>query len=132
MRSYLMVAAGGALGSLARYGVSDAFSRWFGETFPLGTLVANVSGSFAIGFLATLMGPEGRLLVNPEWRVFLLIGLFGGYTTFSSFSLQTLALAQSGEWMKAGANVLFSVLLCLLAVWLGHIAAEIVGSTRRH
>jgi CrcB protein len=119
----LAVALGSALGGVARYGLSGLVARSFGETFPWGTLLVNVIGSFLIGFVATLTGPDGRLLVSPVTRQFWMPGIFGGFTTFSSFSLQTLTLAQDGEWARAGANVGLSVALCLIAVWLGAMLA---------
>ena len=91
--------------------------------FPWATLVANVSGSFLIGLIAALTGPDGRLLVSPDVRLFWMVGLCGGYTTFSSFSLQTLTLAQGGEWAKAGLNIALSLVLCLLAVAVGFAVA---------
>ena len=123
MVSYLCIAAGGALGSVARYWLSGIVARHSGEGFPWGTLLVNVSGSLAIGFFATYFGPEGRDSVSAEARQFVIIGILGGYTTFSAFSLQTLALARNGNWLAAGANVIASVVLCLLAVWLGHVIA---------
>ncbi len=119
MFSYLVVAIGGALGSVARFWASGAIAQRFGETFPVGTLFVNISGSLLIGFFAALTAADGRLLVGPGVRQFFMIGVLGGYTTFSSFSLQTLALAREGEWLLAGANALASFALCLLAVWLG-------------
>jgi CrcB protein len=121
------VAIGSALGGLARYGISGMVARAFGETFPWGTLVVNVLGSFLIGVVATLSGPDGRLLVSPVTRQFWLIGIFGGFTTFSAFSLQTLSLAQDGEWLRAGGNVALSVGLCLAFVWLGAALASWVN-----
>ncbi len=123
MLTYFRIGIGSALGGMGRYWCSGVIARAFGETFPWGTIIVNVSGSLVIGFLATLMSPDGRLLVPPDARAFLTIGLCGGYTTFSSFSLQTLNLVRDGEWLWATANVLFSVILCLAAVWLGHIGA---------
>lgn len=119
----LAVALGGALGSLGRYWLAELLAALGLTDFPWATLLANVSGSFVIGFIATLTGPDGRLLVAPEWRLFWLVGICGGYTTFSSFSLQTLTLAQGGAWARAGANIALSLVLCLLAVWLGRVAA---------
>jgi CrcB protein len=116
---YLAVAAGSALGGAARYGLSGLVARGLGETFPWGTLVVNVLGSLLIGFVATVTGPDGRLLVSPVARQFWMPGIFGGFTTFSSFSLQTLSLVQEGEWLQAGGNVALSVVLCLAGVWLG-------------
>ncbi len=117
--AYLVVALGSALGGAARFGLSGLVARSFGETFPWGTLVVNVIGSFLIGFVATVTGPDGRLLASPAARQFWMPGIFGGFTTFSSFSLQTLSLAQEGEWLQAGGNVTGSVVLCLVGVWLG-------------
>lgn len=128
--TYLWVALGGALGSVARFWLSGAVARQFGETFPWGTLLVNVSGSFAIGFFATLTAPEGRWLAPVSFRQFFIYGVCGGYTTFSAFSLQTLNLAQDGEWFRAGANAAGSVLLCLVAVWLGHLAAAGINSMK--
>jgi fluoride exporter len=94
-----------------------------GELFPLGTLVVNITGSFAIGFFAALTDPEGRLLVSPRFRQFFMIGVLGSYTTFSSFSLQTLDLFRDGGWLKAGLNTLLSFACCLAAVWFGRVLA---------
>lgn len=121
--SYLWVFIGGGLGSVARFACSGFIARQCGETFPWGTLLVNVSGSFLIGLFSTLTSPDGRWLVSASWRTFFMVGICGGYTTFSSFSLQTLTLAQEGQWFKAGANSVLSLVLCLLAVWLGHIVA---------
>ena len=99
-----------------------------GETFPWGTLLANITGSLIIGFFATLTGPDGRIFASSTVRQFVMIGLCGGYTTFSSFSLQTLNLANDGEWLQAGGNIIGSVVLCLLAVWLGHILAVSINA----
>lgn len=127
---WALVFLGGGLGSLARFAVSGLTARWWGETFPWGTLLANVSGSLAIGFFATLTAPDGRLMVGPAGRTLFMVGLCGGYTTFSSFSLQTLNLIRDGEWLPAAGNILGSVGLCLLAVWLGHLAAAGLNSIR--
>jgi len=125
---YLWVALGGALGTLGRFWLSSMAAGLFGELFPWGTLIINVTGSFAIGFFATATDPEGTLLVRPEMRTFFMIGICGGYTTFSSFSLQTLRLAQDGQWFAAAMNIVASNVGCLLAVWLGHVCA---GGFRR-
>ena len=130
MLNYLWVGLGGAIGSIVRFWASGLVARHFGETFPFGTLVVNVTGSFAIGFFATLTDPEGRFLAAPGFRTFFMAGICGGYTTFSSFSLQTLSLLREGEWAHAGANALFSVVLCLLAVWLGHVLAVLLTRTK--
>ena len=130
MQTYLWIAIGSALGGMGRYWVSGIVARLFGETFPWGTIIVNVSGSFVIGFFGTLTAPDGRLLVSANVRQFVMVGLCGGYTTFSSFSLQTLNQARDGEWIAAGANIGLSVLLCLMAVWLGHIAALAVNQLK--
>jgi len=127
--TYIWIALGGALGSVARYGCSSLAAQWFGETFPWGTLIINVIGSFVIGFFATLTGPDGRVLVAPDMRQFVMVGICGGYTTFSSFSLQTLNLIRNGDALGAGANILGSVALCLAAVWLGYLAAAALSQS---
>jgi fluoride exporter len=123
MEIFFWVVVGCALGGAARYGLSGLIARHFGETFPWGTLIVNVTGSFAIGFFATLSEPEGRSIAGPAFRQFFMTGVCGGYTTFSSFSLQTLNLVRDGEFFKAGMNVVFSPILCLVAVWMGRVAA---------
>jgi CrcB protein len=128
--TYLWIALGSALGGVARYGCSLLIANWFGQTFPWGTLLVNVFGSFVIGFFATVTGPDGRLVAAPDVRLFVTVGLCGGYTTFSSFSLQTMALVQDGEVVRAGMNVGASVVLCLASVWLGHIAAAALNGFR--
>jgi len=125
--NYLWVALGGALGSVARYWCSGLMARAVGETFPWGTLLVNVVGSFIVGLFATLTGIDGRWFVPSEARVFVMVGICGGYTTFSSFSLQTLSLAREGEWLGVGANIVLSVVLCLVSVWLGHITAVAIN-----
>ena len=123
--SYLWIAIGGALGSVARFWLSGVIGQRVGETFPWGTIVVNITGSFIIGFFAKITDTEGWL-VPVNFRLFFIYGVCGGYTTFSSFSFQTLTLARDGEWLWAGANVLLSVVLCLIGVWLGHFLATLV------
>ena len=123
---YLWIALGSAFGGVGRYWLSGFIAQRFGEVFPIGTLVVNVSGSFLIGLVASLSDPEGRLLIDPTARRFIMVGILGGYTTFSSFSLQTLNLAREGQWLYATANVTLSLVLCLLAVWLGHVLAQAI------
>lgn len=130
MLAYFLVAIGGALGSVARFGLNGLISTRFGETFPWGTLVINVTGSFLIGVFAAYSDPEGRVMISPGVRQFLMIGICGGYTTFSSFSLQTLRLAQDREWLYAGGNILLSVVLCLVAVWLGYALGAMFNSMK--
>jgi CrcB protein len=128
--TYLWIAIGGALGSMARFACSNLALAWWGPGFPWGTLIVNVVGSFVIGFFSGLTGPDGRLLVPGDLRQFVLVGICGGYTTFSSFSLQTLALAQDGEFVRAGLNVGASVALCLVSVWLGYVAAAALNAVK--
>ena len=127
----LWIFIGGGLGSLARWGVSGLIADKFGQTFPWGTLVVNVSGSFIIGLFATATGPDGRWLARAGFRTFFMIGICGGYTTFSSFSLQTMTLVDDGQWFRAGANGVLSLVLCLLGVWLGHILALSINAGRQ-
>lgn len=125
--NYLWIGLGSALGGMARYGCSGLAARYIGAAFPWGTLIVNVSGSLVIGFLAALAVADGRLLISPDARAFLMIGLCGGFTTFSAFSIETLNLARDGDWLWAGANVVLSVVLCLLAVWLGYMGASAIS-----
>lgn len=130
MGLYLWVALGGAIGTAGRYFISGVAARLIGETFPWGTLIINVTGSFIIGFFAALTGPDGRLYVGSSGRQFFMTGICGGYTTFSSFSLQTLNLINDGEWFRAGANMGLSVVLCLIAVWAGFLLANMINTMK--
>jgi CrcB protein len=121
--AYVWIAIGGALGSMARYGCSGWVARLTGGVFPYGTLVVNISGALVIGFFAAMSLSEGRYLIPPSTRLFVMTGICGGYTTFSTFSLETLNLMRDGEWPRAVGNIVGSVVLSLLAVWLGYIAA---------
>jgi len=127
---YLFVALGGALGTAGRYFLSGVVANAFGETFPWGTLIINVTGSFVIGFFATLTAPDGRLFVGGTTRQFVMTGICGGFTTFSSFSLQTLNLINDGEWLYAGGNVAGSVTLCMISVGLGSISAAALNQLK--
>ena len=116
---------------MGRYGVSRVFAFWVGETFPWGTLVVNVVGSFLIGFLAGLgTDPNSRFIIAPDLRQFLLVGVCGGFTTFSSFSLQTLELIREGDMMEATSNVVISVVFCLVFVWFGAALAGVFNHLR--
>ena len=130
MGMYLAVALGGALGTVGRYFISGVVANAFGETFPWGTLIINITGSFVIGFFATLAAPDGRLMVSSTTRQFVMVGLCGGYTTFSSFSLQTLNLMRSGEWAPAAGNMIGSVAFCMIGVWLGAISAAAINQLK--
>jgi CrcB protein len=126
--AYLWVAIGGALGSVARFWFSGLVARQFGETFPWGTLLVNISGSLIIGFFGALTDPQGRWFATPAMRQFFMIGICGGYTTFSSFSLQTLNLLREREWLYAGGNIVLSVVLCMVAVWLGYALGTAINT----
>jgi CrcB protein len=130
MQNYIWVAIGGALGTTGRYWLSGLVARLIGETFPWGTLLINLTGSILIGFFATLTGPDGRVFVGSTGRQFVMIGICGGYTTFSSFSLQTLNLMNDSEWFYAGANILLSVALCLIGVWAGYMLASTLNTMK--
>ena len=132
MRPYLLVALGSALGGMARLGCALAAELLWGTAFPYGTLLVNVLGSFLIGFIFTATDEQtGRFPTGPDFRIFCMTGICGGYTTFSSFSLQTFTLLRDGHGLAAGTNVLASVALCLLAVWLGQLAGIALGSAAR-
>ncbi len=127
---YTLIALGGALGSVARFWLNGLISTQLGPAFPWGTLIVNVTGSFLIGFFFTLTEPGGRVFASSNTRQFFMTGICGGYTTFSSFSLNTLNLAREGEWFRAGANTVGSVAACLAAVWLGHLAASYLNQMK--
>lgn len=128
--SALAIFLGSGLGGLARWWVAGWIGTRMGHVFPWGTLVVNVSGSFLIGLFATWTGPEGRWVAPVLVRQFFMLGVFGGYTTFSSFSYQTLELAEQGQWFRAGTNALLSMTLCLIGVWLGQLLAGGVTPSR--
>jgi CrcB protein len=122
---YLWVMIGSALGGLLRY----AISRWTmhlsptSTSFPYGTVLINVLGSFVIGYFGTLTLQSGKYPASDNLRLFVMVGVCGGFTTFSSFSLQTFEMLRGGAWGRALANVVFSVVLCVVAVAAGHLAA---------
>ena len=117
MTQALAIAAGGALGALLRYWVSITVYAWLGRGFPYGTLAVNVLGSFVMGFMFVLL--IERITMDGFWRAAILIGLLGAFTTFSTFSMETLNLIEEGAFVKAGLNVLLSVALCLAGSGLG-------------
>ncbi len=118
---WIWVATGGAVGSTMRYGMTGAVQRWGGGGWPIGTLAVNVVGSFAIGFLGALFLARGD--APSQARLLLLVGVLGGFTTFSTFSLDTLRLAQQGSWWPAFLNVALSVGGSLGAAWAGYAVA---------
>jgi CrcB protein len=127
LKNYFWVAIGSTVGGVGRFWISGLVADRMSGAFPWNTLVVNVTGSFLIGVLGALTAATGRLA--PEVRSFgihfLMIGVCGGYTTFSSFSLQTFRLAQDGEWLYAGGNAVASLIFCMLAVWLGFYLGRI-------
>jgi CrcB protein len=123
---YLWIALGGALGSMTRFWLAALVAEIMGPQFPWGTILINIVGSFVIGFFATFTGPGGRLIASFNARAFVMVGICGGFTTFSAFSLQTLDLARENHWAQAGGNVVLSLVSCLLAVWAGHALAGVL------
>lgn len=117
MMSWLAVAGGGAIGAVLRYGMANGLYALYGRSFPVGTLGVNVLGSLLIGALYILM--IERWALAAEWRLAVLVGVLGGFTTFSSFSLETLQLLEQSGPLPALLNVLLNVTLCLAACWLG-------------
>lgn len=122
--TYLAVGLGSALGGMSRFWVAGFIGQRWGDSFPWGTILVNITGSFLIGLLATLSVSDGQPRWSPVATHFLFAGICGGYTTFSAFSLQTLRLLHAGNWTQAGGNILVSLLGCLLAIWLGHLAGQ--------
>jgi CrcB protein len=120
---YLWVALGSAIGGVLRYALSRAFEP-LSPTFPWGTVVVNILGCFVIGYFGTLTLHNGKYPLSEAARIFVMVGICGGFTTFSSFGLQTFDLLRSGAWPRALANVLVSVLVCLLAIAAGHRLAQ--------
>ncbi len=113
------IAGGGAVGALMRFWVAGWVYGLLGRGFPWGTLVVNVSGSLLMGFLYVML--VERLAVAAEWRALLLVGFLGAFTTFSTFSLETLSLIEDGQLLRAMMNVLLSVVLCIVAAWVGMV-----------
>lgn len=122
--NYLIVGIGGLFGAISRYAISLWIGQKWGRSFPLGTFVINVSGSFFIGLLMYLFAE--RFIVNPQWRLFLVVGFLGAYTTFSTFEYETGRLIRDGEWLVASMNVVFSVLAGFIALKIGELIAKIM------
>jgi CrcB protein len=122
VQTLLFIALGGALGALARYGVSTGVHSLAGRAFPYGTLTANILGSLLMGFLYILL--IDRMSVDGHWRALFLVGGLGAFTTFSTFSLETINLLEGGEPAKAAINIILSVVACLIAAWLGILAGR--------
>ncbi len=121
--NYALVFLGGGIGAVARYWLQGFVYRYMSAGFPYGTLAVNVVGSFAIGFLMSFF--EERFVVNPSLRVFLTIGILGGFTTFSSFSFETMALLRDGSYGLCFLNVTASVVTCLVATWIGMVIGKL-------
>ncbi len=124
MINILIIGIGGFLGAVTRYGVAIWIGQRWGRSFPLGTFVINITGSFLIGLLMTLM--TEKIIENPQWRLLLVVGFLGAYTTFSTFEYETGALLKDSEWLYAGLNVVLSVVVGFIALKLGEIIAKSV------
>lgn len=124
--TYLWVALGSIIGGMGRFFVSGVVANLTGGTFPWNTMIVNITGSFVIGIFGALTLAEGKLTPKAQEFVmkFLMTGVCGGYTTFSSFSWNTLGLVQRGQWLYAAGNVAGSVLFCMVAVWLGYLTGS--------
>jgi len=125
--AYLAVGIGSAIGGMGRFWIAGHFGQRLGDAFPWGTILVNITGSFAIGVLVAFTSVEGRLhpRLSPLAAQFFMVGICGGYTTFSTFSLQTLRLVQAGSWLQAGVNVGLSIFACLVAVWAGYLVGQL-------
>jgi len=122
MANMFIIGIGGFFGAITRYGVALWIGQRWGRSFPLGTFAINVSGSFLIGLLMSLF--TERFMVNPQWRLMLVVGFLGAYTTFSTFEYETGALVKDGEWMIAMLNVVLSVIAGFVALKLGEVIAK--------
>jgi CrcB protein len=122
MIKYLMIATGGAVGSMLRFWVGGSVSDRLGSRFPYGTFAVNCTGSFLIGLIITLIAERAN--VNPNWRYLIGVGFIGGYTTFSAFEFETFQSMQEGKMLVASLNVILSVTVGLICVWLGFAAAR--------
>jgi CrcB protein len=117
---YVMAAVGGAIGSVGRVMMTTFVAHWTGEDFPFGTIAVNVTGALLMGMLAGVGETDpGKLIFSESARTFLMIGVLGGYTTFSTFSLQTFLLMEQGNFLGAALNILLSVVLCVAGIWAG-------------
>jgi CrcB protein len=122
MANILIIGIGGFLGAITRYSVALWVGQRWGRSFPLGTFLINISGSFLIGLLMSLL--TERFMVNSQWRLLLVVGFLGAYTTFSTFEYETGALLKDGEWMIASLNVVLSVFVGFAALKLGEVIAK--------
>lgn len=120
--AWFAIAAGGALSAVSRFAVSHQTYQWLGRDFAWGTLSVNVIGSFVMGLVAVLL--VDKLGASNEWRSFIMVGFLGAFTTFSTFSYETMQYIEVGEMNKALMNIAVSVITCVVAVWLGMLAAR--------
>lgn len=125
MSNLIAIAFGGAAGALMRFWASNSVYSWLGRDFPYGTLFVNVLGSLLMGFLYIVL--LERASVDPQWRAFILVGLLGAFTTFSTFSIETLNLIEAGQLIKAVMNMMISVLASVFAAYLGAMTARSIG-----
>ncbi len=124
---YILIGLGAAVGGIARCWSVGLAARWLGDTFPWGTLLVNVAGSALLGVFVTLTAPEGRLLVPSSVRLMIAVGVCGGFTTFSTFSMETLSFALDRQYLKAVINIVASISACLVGVWCGYVLASAVN-----
>ena len=125
MTKYLMVALGGAIGSMLRFWAGGYVSTRLGTRFPYGTFLINITASFLIGFIMTLLAE--RMHWGPNWRFLIVAGFLGGYSTFSTFEYETFRIFQDGEFLVAGMNIVLSVAVGFLAVWVGVVTGRIIA-----
>lgn len=125
MINYIVISIGAALGGVFRYGLASLIQKKVESFFPYGTLVVNIIGSFALGFIMYYL--DEKELLSPQMRLFLTVGLCGGFTTFSTFSYETINLIKNSQFLLATSNVLGSVFLCLIAIYLAYILSKALG-----
>jgi len=126
MQNIVVIALGGMIGAVSRYVVVLFFQQFFNIVFPWGTLIVNISGAFLIGVFVEMFS---AVLVSPAWRLFILVGCIGSYTTFSTYSIETVNLIRDGEWQFAIYNILLNNILCISAVVLGIYGSRVISKT---